>query len=1268
MVRVLVHAVAACVLVVWFAPGGVVVGATAATRRLHVGRGGVAAGRAHSVLATPEGRVTAWGSGQRGQIGDGALVDRALPTAVPNLERVAVVSAGAAHTVAVTKDGEVYAWGANSFGRLGDGTRKRRARPVRIGGLTNVTSVAAGRAHTLALTADGRVFAWGRNKEGQLGVGNKITSIVPVQVRDLTDVVAIAAGDAHSLAVTRNGMLFAWGSNQFSTLGDGTSKDRLRPVAIALADVVSVAAGDGHSLALLRNGAVFSWGRGANGELGTGSTRIASKPAVVPDLKASAVAAGRRFSAAIRDDGNVMAWGANESGQLGDRSTTRRLRPVVVAGVTGAASIALGDAHAIAVTVSGDVRSWGAGDSGQLGNGTTLDRSSASEIISDIPDWGLDPENEEEPRDSVPPTITFTTTPPLQNGWMTAPVTVTFQCADDVGVASCPAPVVVETDGFAQRVSGTAVDLAGNQATTSALVSLDLTAPNLTITEPVSQTAIDGDHVDVTGVAFDPASGLADGRCNGEPAEIVDGLVRCRVPLNPGRNDIILHAIDAVGHNSSASVVVTRVGIATSLRLTPATRIMVVGEEARLSLHDEFGAAVKAALWSTGDNDVVSLSADEPPVLTAAHTGHVTIAAEKDGMIASASIEVVAALAPGTTRWTLPPLQGLESGSPLMANRVDESSPQMFTIESRDWEDATLRAVTSDGEVLWQQYVPGLPTMGDSFGGVVAGIYDANFDIRAYQRFGSGSTTAWRYQSRGRLETPAQAQDGTIYAIESLFGGLTIDGQEIWDKYAVVMDGATGGVISRTLFRREADTFTAAWDGMVLEAQPPIVCRSWYNDYPPETLGPVVGSDGRGYFVVRRHSLHMQADCEMPFRRRPDRSIDMGLDLVIVSRDAAPQTVNLFSTTCTGVLGSTLPCDLPVHALQIMPDGIGGTLVTWRRGTAMVGESVFVQHSMTRVTAEGSVDERLVSPQFWLEMMGQAGTAFTYDDGWKAMDVTTGEIKWAGALPNLSMLAARPDGGVATFDWTSGELKITDAAGEVESTQPFDLDWRAVQLGGDWIGLREGALTAVVGDFADATRWRALSGNAQGQQSVRLPGIGLWLKTHNAQEPLPTFQHISIRVTPFDQDWLNRNAATFENCQPLSNCVPLGRDVYGNRFFTIGAGAGTGDTNAQCSGQLTKGFNRPNDVRTPPTSPLKEMPVDSRFQAIIVNSILKNYEAYSNNLLYYCFPEERAGFYNSNSFTHGLLHAAGVPHDEPPPTRRAAPGWITPVPAKFFAR
>lgn len=67
--------------------------------------------------------------------------------------------------------------------------------------------------------------------------------------------------------------------------------------------------------------------------------------------------------------------------------------------------------------------------------------------------------------DNDPPRIGATSIPPPNsNGWNNTNVTVSFTCSDATsGVASCPPPRTVTTEGASQAVSGTATDLAGNR-------------------------------------------------------------------------------------------------------------------------------------------------------------------------------------------------------------------------------------------------------------------------------------------------------------------------------------------------------------------------------------------------------------------------------------------------------------------------------------------------------------------------------------------------------------------------------------------------------------------------------------------------------------------------------------------------------------------------------------------------------------------------------------------------------------------------------------
>ncbi|HEY0604981.1 MAG TPA: Ig-like domain repeat protein, partial [Herpetosiphonaceae bacterium] len=97
------------------------------------------------------------------------------------------------------------------------------------------------------------------------------------------------------------------------------------------------------------------------------------------------------------------------------------------------------------------------------------------------------------------------------NGWNNGDVKVTFTCSDTPsGVASCPDPQTVTSEGKSQPVAGTAVDNAGNSTTEVASVSIDKTAPTIVGTSSPAANNFGWNNTDVT-VSFtcdDALSGI----------------------------------------------------------------------------------------------------------------------------------------------------------------------------------------------------------------------------------------------------------------------------------------------------------------------------------------------------------------------------------------------------------------------------------------------------------------------------------------------------------------------------------------------------------------------------------------------------------------------------------------------------------------------------------------------------------------------------------------------------------------------------------------
>lgn len=110
--------------------------------------------------------------------------------------------------------------------------------------------------------------------------------------------------------------------------------------------------------------------------------------------------------------------------------------------------------------------------------------------------------------DSTPPTISASRAPEANEfGWTNAPVTVSFTCADSgSGVATCPDPITVTTEGEDQSVTVSATDKVGNTASLIVSgISIDLTAPVTTASAPADWA---GGEVSVTLMAEDGLSGV----------------------------------------------------------------------------------------------------------------------------------------------------------------------------------------------------------------------------------------------------------------------------------------------------------------------------------------------------------------------------------------------------------------------------------------------------------------------------------------------------------------------------------------------------------------------------------------------------------------------------------------------------------------------------------------------------------------------------------------------------------------------------------------
>jgi hypothetical protein len=194
---------------------------------------------------------------------------------------------------------------------------------------------------------------------------------------------------------------------------------------------------------------------------------------------------------------------------------------------------------------------------------------------------------------TTPEIQAVTLPPPNAEGWNATDVWVSFVSTDALsGVAATTDPVFVTTEGIAQEIVGTATDFAGNQASASAILNIDKTAPALAIDVPPQ----DGTYL--LHAAATSAYGCED---------LLSGLRACAGPVpsgapldtaSVGAKLFTVNALDAAGNQTTRthrySVVYGFSGFQRPVSPFPTVNVSKAGSTVPLkwALHDASGGAI----------------------------------------------------------------------------------------------------------------------------------------------------------------------------------------------------------------------------------------------------------------------------------------------------------------------------------------------------------------------------------------------------------------------------------------------------------------------------------------------------------------------------------------------------------------------------------------------------------------------------------------------------------------------------------------------------
>lgn len=287
-----------------------------------------ATGRAHTLLVASDGQVWSAGINTSGQCGHEPSAEVSPFKAIEGDwkaqgDKVIQASAGNTFSLVLTASGKVYAFGSGEKGQLGNGrtgehiiTSGRAVfdtehEPLLVKGLADrkIVQIASGLQHSLVLDSDGFVFVFGCAGYCRLGLGDQKDTLIPKMVptfsseRDVQRAAAVFCGPTCSAVVDRSGMF--WLAGKWKISGDGSAGQPwttfryvhdisgMECTDASLGGVTLWAVGTNEG-----KHTTAGWGQNAvNGELGQGEDKpkSATKPTPIEtlaDLDIFSVAAG----------------------------------------------------------------------------------------------------------------------------------------------------------------------------------------------------------------------------------------------------------------------------------------------------------------------------------------------------------------------------------------------------------------------------------------------------------------------------------------------------------------------------------------------------------------------------------------------------------------------------------------------------------------------------------------------------------------------------------------------------------------------------------------------------------------------------------------------------------------------------------------------------------------------------------------------------------------------------------------------------------------
>jgi alpha-tubulin suppressor-like RCC1 family protein len=302
------------------------------------------------------------------------------------------------HTIGIKNDGTIWGTGANSNGQLGLGNLDQKTTLTQMTNISTPKYISCGASHTMVLMTNGTIWGTGLNN-GQLGLGNTTQKTTLTQITsDISGCTpqTISCGDTHTMVLMTNGTIWGTGINDYGQLGLGntTQKTTLTRITSDISGCTPeyISCGAYHTMVLMTNGTIWGTGINDDGQLGIGNldqkTTLTQITSDISGCIPKYIACGNFHTMVLMTNGTI--WGAGQSvlGQLGigtpSGSKTTLIR--ITSDLSGRTPkyISCGYAHTMVLMTDGTIWGTGLNGNGQLGLNDIINKTTLTQITSDI--------------------------------------------------------------------------------------------------------------------------------------------------------------------------------------------------------------------------------------------------------------------------------------------------------------------------------------------------------------------------------------------------------------------------------------------------------------------------------------------------------------------------------------------------------------------------------------------------------------------------------------------------------------------------------------------------------------------------------------------------------------------------------------------------------------------------------------------------------------------------------------------------------------------